>query len=430
MANYRAALNAFKHRLKHVAERWLIIHPLELTTRIFLHCDPRVYLRSLRLRRVSHSEVPRSGDRFLLFVLYERQTIPSFIQSAFYAARQRGLNLVISTNAKITEELRQKLLAQCYLLIERRDLGRDFGCYQDALNILLEGERSIERVILLNDSLFYLDKGVEEVIAGLDGEDDLIAVTEDLREYYHLQSFALSFSRQVLAHRRFRKYWRRYRPISTRRWAIQRGERDLTKCLLQCGFKPFVLYHAAQLIPHLRTLDLRQLLKTIQLLPRGPRERLNANFHTIQEAQTSATLSKVETLSKAADRLARSKQALASSERQSNINQMLMIASQTALIHKEQNLWQRENFIREIVESVARFNQAHNGGFLFMKFLGMPIFKRDIFYREVFDLPEIEDILTELKTPMKDSIIADLRRKGTARTLKGLQRILYRHGSI
>jgi hypothetical protein len=58
-------------------------------------------------------------------------------------------------------------------------------------------------------------------------------------------------------------------------------------------------------------------------------------------------------------------------------------------------------------------DQAHVGGFLFMKYLGLPIIKRDIFFREVYTLEEIYWVSSEFNGPLRDEIMADLRRGGT-----------------
>jgi hypothetical protein len=65
-----------------------------------------------------------------------------------------------------------------------------------------------------------------------------------------------------------------------------------------------------------------------------------------------------------------------------------------------------------------------------MQLLGCPIVKRDIFYREIYTLEDVYQILSGLNEPLLDEVISDLRRGGTAQYIKGFRRILYRYGSI
>ena len=71
-----------------------------------------------------------------------------------------------------------------------------------------------------------------------------------------------------------------------------------------------------------------------------------------------------------------------------NILQMLTISQPTVTTYRERQRWLLEHFGEQIVSTITSSNQIHIGGFLFMKFLGMPAFKRDIFYREVYALEE------------------------------------------
>ena len=83
-----------------------------------------------------------------------------------------------------------------------------------------------------------------------------------------------------------------------------------------------------------------------------------------------------------------------------------------------------------IAAEVADRNQIHFGGFLFMKYLGLPAFKRDLFFRELYSLEEIDEELAVQPEWLKEEVLADLRQKGTAALLSGLAKIRYRHGSI
>ena len=108
-------------------ELLFIVYPIEALRRLWYHLDPRLYSEKRRIRRIGEGQVAKKGDRFVLFIFYARSSIPPFIQTLIDAIERSRLNLVISTNARITPALRASLLEKCHLLIERADLGRDFG---------------------------------------------------------------------------------------------------------------------------------------------------------------------------------------------------------------------------------------------------------------------------------------------------------------
>jgi hypothetical protein len=224
-------------------------------------------------------------------------------------------------------------LSQCHLLVERTDLGRDFGGYKDGLSIIEKRFGIVDRLILLNDSLFYFDEGLDELVVALDGEAPLIGMCEDHHLYYHIQSFALSFGRQVLSNARFRRFWRKFRPVSTRRWAISRGERALTRQVLRAGFKPRIIYSAAQLLPYLKTHSYGQLLEAIRLLPEPSRRGLFQQLQLLREVKTVAPLPMLDTMSRSIRRL-RKLQAVGESELQSaNLKEMLTLTRDSLVLH-------------------------------------------------------------------------------------------------
>ena len=416
--------------LKYRLELLFIIYPVEGVLRLWYHLDSRVYSEKKRIRRLTDGQRVPQGRRYVLFVFYDRHVVPPFTQVIIDAIARRGLNLVISTNARITPELRAALLEKCGLLIERVDLGRDFGGYKDGISIIEKRFGTPDRLILLNDSLFYLEKGLDEFLAALDGEEPLVAMCEDHYKYYHIQSYALAFDSKVLSHQRFRNYWRKYRPISTRRWAIGKVERGLTRQVLKAGFKPRILYSAGHLMPHLRTRDYGELLEAIQRLPTEERAPFVEKLRDLRLARTVAPLPLLDALSRSVRRIQRIEATGERDLRGANIKEILTISSRSLTLQAEHEEWGIESLGESIVALVGKKNQMHLGGFLFARYLGMPAIKRDIFFRELYPLEEIDEHFDFLPAPIKEEVMADIRQKGTAMLLHGLSRTLYRHGSI
>lgn len=417
-------------RLQWTLELLCVIYPIEVALRLWYHLNPQLYSERLRIKRLTEGAIAPKGDRFVLFVVYARSTIPPFTQTLLDAVGRSRLNLVISTNAKITSELRERLRSQCCLLIERTDLGRDFGGYKDGISIITRRFGTPQRLVLLNDSLFYFERGLDECLSKLDGDDDLIGMTEVFEYHYHIGSFALSFGRRVLKDRRFRRYWRRYRPVSTRRWSIQYGEVGLTKALMKASFRPTILYHGAQLLPFFEKQQVRDFLESVRFLPTEYRRRLYSEFDDVHNNQTNRSLDAIGTLSKSIWRLGRNKEPLHVDLRAANIQEMLEINRLTASTQLDRDNWVVKTLGHRIVSAIVRRNQMHAGCFLFMRYLGMPVFKRDVFFREVFRLEEIEDFLAQLQEPLRDEVAAHLRQKGSQKYLRGLASVLVKHGSI
>jgi hypothetical protein len=72
----------------------------------------------------------------------------------------------------------------------------------------------------------------------------------------------------------------------------------------------------------------------------------------------------------------------------------------------------------------------HAAGFAFMKFLGLPVFKRDIVFRELFPIQEVRRIVTESGEPLEAEIIADLACRPPPSRFDVLRRLFYQHGFV
>jgi Rhamnan synthesis protein F len=397
-----------------------IIPIVEGILRVWYRLDPRLYSERLRIRSITEGNVAKKSDRYAILALYAMGTLPKFTANVIDAIDRSALNLVIVTNARLEDSTKTELLDQCHLLIERANLGRDFGAYKDAISIVLGRFKNIDRLILLNDSLFYFERGLNNLISRLNGPHEFIGLTEVFEFHYHVQSFALSFGSNVIRSKHFLRFWKKYRPISTRRWSIHKGEVSLTRRMTKAGFRPHIVFQAAELISRLSERPVREVLESLSLLPTYFRKKMYEEYDAILGGDGNPeSLAAIEAIS-------RGIRSFQTNREQPSSSILQRISEQAESMER----WSFEIFTTKIVTTIAERNQMHTGGFYFMKYLGLSAIKRDIFYRGVYTLEEIHRILTSFNEPIRDEVMADLRRAGTAMHLKGFQRLLYRHGSI
>lgn len=349
---------------------------LEGLTRVLGHFDPRTYLERQRIVSIIPGSLPRKSDKFVVLTLFLAEQVPGFTSNFIEAIRQSQFNVVIVSNNRLLPSVRAALLEKCLALVERNNVGRDFGGYQDGISVVSRLFGPIERLVIANDSVFYLRDGLEAFVSALDGSEDWIGVSEVFEYHYHVASFLMSFGRPVLESAAFRRFWSRYRPIGTRRWIIHQGEVKLSEQLVKAGFRPHILYKAEHLRPHLQARPAQQILP---LLPARVRARL-------------ARTANVEGNGSAGD-----------------IGQ----ASADA-----------------IVSAILATNQMHAGGLLFQQLLRLPMIKRDVVYRRIHTIEEMQAALAAIEEPLRTEILADLRRRGTPDRMGPWRRLLHRHSAI
>lgn len=332
--------------------------------------DPRLYRQDLRVRNVAEGCAVKDTTKFALLVIYAPCRLPQFTMNLAAAVIRASFNLIIVTNAPLDPDTKAEFLRNCCLLIERINIGRDFGAYKDGISITLERFPDIERLIIANDSVMCLEKRIDALLARLDSDNEFIGVSESFEHYYHVASFMLSFGPRIIRDPEFRKFWNHYLPISTRMWAIVKGEGMLTRRLTEAGYQPYILFKAQDLLQKLQELTIPQRNEALGLFPK---EFRNAVADAVNDPSG-------------------------------------------------------RNFTSAMMDEIQRRNQMHVAGFAFMKFLGMPLFKRDIIYRNVYTVAEARQILADLGMSSQKEILAELERRRPPQSANRLARLLHKHG--
>lgn len=333
---------------------------IEMIRRSFARLDPRLYFERLRIKRVVEGLLTNASGRYAVLVVYAQACPPMFTLNLIAALERAGYNIVLVSNGRLDHAATAELLNRCSLLVERANLGRDFGGYKDGIAITLRRFNNVKRLLLANDSVFYLDDGLDAVIGDLSGAGDFVGVAEAFEHAYHVASFLLSFGEPVLQDAAFRRFWKDYLPISTRMWTVIQGECALSNRLREAGHDPHILFTAGRLLDALR----------------------NANADEVRA---------------------------------------LLPASMRKGVSDDR-------FAESVTDYISTRNQMHAAGFLFTKFLKLPLIKRDIVYRELFSLADVERIAASQKVPMQTQILADFANRPAP--LGGVTRLLYEHGYL
>ena len=372
--------------------RTFVLAPAEQARRLRSRLDRRVYDAKLRVKAVTAGALAVGGPHWLVFVIYPSPAAPAlapYHACVFDACRRLGVNLAVVTNATLSAPLRGYVLENCERLIERENVGQDFGAYKDAINLLSDRFGPSSHLILCNDSVYYDRTQIDELIARCLAHPGFGAVTETFKRKHHAQSYFLSFAPAVRTSDAFRAFWRMYLPLTTRKWAIGKGEVGLTSALRAGGFPPRPLWTPLKLRECLADADSKTLVDVARSLPSRSRRRLRSETDSAQTWDVSTP-------------------------------------------YRQDMAIPRLRLTEAIVTEVGRSNQTSIGGFAYRRATGFPVIKRDIYFRGLYPLDEIERLLAELDVPDAGAILADLRMRGRIQDLKvsRFNRYLYRYGIL
>ena len=196
------------------------------------------------------------GNKVLIYLIFlENGLSNSHLRTLKYFIKKKYSPIVVS-NKSLSKEDRDKLLENCWTLIERKNFGYDAGGHREAIFLLSGRISSLDNLILLNDSTWFpitTDDSYIDFIknSNLDfigatshygfERNKLPSIREDLKKpvnfnynkNFHYASYALSFSNKILRNKGFLNFWKKLRLSGTKNIAVRRWEIGITQFVIK-----------------------------------------------------------------------------------------------------------------------------------------------------------------------------------------------------
>lgn len=227
--------------------------PAELFRKVYFR---RWYdvVRSREIRRTKGALLPR--PEMAVYVIYPSRGLQRSHLDALQQIVSDGIAPLVVSNLPLAEAERARLLSVCVAILERPNIGYDFGGYRDGILELEPSLATLDRLWILNDSCWLLPKPrswfAEARSLGL----DLVGATsnygfvrpslQDLRPFpwsystrskdFHYASYALSLGPRLISSPQFLKFWRRLDIRSDKKKTVRRGEIGLTQWAMVHGY--------------------------------------------------------------------------------------------------------------------------------------------------------------------------------------------------
>lgn len=184
--------------------------------------------------------------KIALVALYPRGPLLSSVKRLVSDLLARDYQVVAVVNNSYLQSWIPELISLPITIIERPNIGRDFGAYQSGIGYLKENGYLIEADLLLicNDSVFY-GNNFGNFLKEFDSSKlPWTTAFLNFEKHTHAQSFFQSFTSEILLAPEFQGFWRDYRPSNSRVHAIDKGEVKLSQILLSTGFFPKIIVTA------------------------------------------------------------------------------------------------------------------------------------------------------------------------------------------
>jgi hypothetical protein len=201
----------------------------------------------------SHRQVLRAwpeatvalGPRVAVFVHFDRRgAVGEHVLLYLAALREAGLSVLFVSNAGyLRPAARAAVCRLCAGVLERRNVGYDFGAMREGLEHFGLPRADTELVLLANDSVYGPLAPLAASLARIDfGVAGLWGATDSWQTCYHLQSYFLAVGREVLDSAAWRAFWRGVRPANSKSWVVGRYEVGLTQAMLRAGVRCAALW--------------------------------------------------------------------------------------------------------------------------------------------------------------------------------------------
>lgn len=207
-----------------------------------------------RARRltVTAGAQPARAEMAVLLIYQPAGLAESTLLTLDYFADQ-GVASVVVSNAPIRAADRARLAPRCHLIIERPNVGYDFGGYREGVMTVLERGGPLDALYVLNDSIWFPLTRDSDALARMRALDaDVVGLLmgnagKPSPENEYIQSYFFRFSGRLVADAEFARYWREMPLVDDKYLVVHRFERFVSRHFKQRGFAVTALSHWSDL---------------------------------------------------------------------------------------------------------------------------------------------------------------------------------------
>lgn len=224
--------------------------------------------RELRSLKIHQGDRPLCGN-LVVYLIYQPSGVADSVLISLDYLISQGHEVLIVSNTPLSEEDLKKLKKSCWRIIERPNIGYDFGGYLCGLNHIKQDNISPAMVTLINDSIWFpiipnnnIISQTELLISDFGGAVGLQEKSRNRRQL--VLSYWVTISGKLFRDNIFWNFWRNYIPTSNKSLTVKLGERGLSKFMHAQERNFQTLYNTDSLITALRGSSLERLKLTLK----------------------------------------------------------------------------------------------------------------------------------------------------------------------
>jgi len=431
----------------------------------YLRLKDRVKLASLKIRGKSTVKTlinpeALTSDKVVIFVAYPAGPIASMHIRLLNRFQKIGYSVLFVSNHANPQYVFASCLDQRWVFLFRHPFGRDFGAFKDATlylhKITQDTGNQFRKIVYINDSVATIDRDEPALIAHLDKEEaDFSGITENYDKGLHVGSFVMSVGQRAFYHKRIIRYWQKFQSLSTRRYAIGRGELGFSKAMRRAGFVPDVLWTLARMKLALLQKSTSELLQIAEAMEPHFRRQIDSPMNIIDarvvrflgrdniglpnDSVVDKILDKLQNKKKKIRPMAAGPALMAAMVAQATPQSQNQDSREFRFVRYRENFmglsrsWQssqaaelgREDLVNLLLLHIFRGSQIHHGAAPLL-FVGAGLIKKDVVLRRIVEPFDIDVLLerTGVTTEERVEISRDILAKGHPYSMRGWAKLL------
>ncbi|WP_158585633.1 rhamnan synthesis F family protein [Pseudooceanicola sediminis] len=225
-------------------------------------------LRRAENVHVFPGDVPATRECAVVLI-YQPEALLGSLFLTLEHLKSRGISTVLVANHSFDPADIDRLEPLCMTMIERPNLGYDFGGYREGILWILNNVPSVNNLFVMNDSIWFPTLPdctlIEEARAAPEEIFGLFMYQNPLKKHRtHIQSYFYRFSGDLINSADFRGFWEKLPLYQNKRLVVRRFEIGLSEYFVARGASINAAYRPDSVIDALLTLptaDFRTVLR-------------------------------------------------------------------------------------------------------------------------------------------------------------------------
>ena len=238
-----------------------------------------IYDKMVSTNKIVHEGIKPIVGEIAIYLVYAPDGLQKSHHDTFLQLAIDNITPIVVSNLPLSTRDLDLLLEKSALVIERPNVGYDFGGYRDAILHLAPELSKLDRLYILNDSVWMIggsQSWFEQVrLSGCDfvGATTVYGINRvDPREFrnlqwefttkhknFHYASYALAINKNILCDNRFVNFWTTLLLSNNKKHTVKRGEIGLSKWVKKNGFSHCATCDDCKLDKEIKALDNNEL---------------------------------------------------------------------------------------------------------------------------------------------------------------------------